>query len=1012
MKKNKILAMALLSTLAFSAQAQQAGNRHHKDNISGFIVDKWGKPVSGAKIVTLDKPGMTAYSDEKGRFEIFAPEKGVKLQVETSDHSRKTVETKGTEGPLTVVMGFDTQPVDLGFGIVQNISTSTVSASVVNNAEFNKRSSKDIASSLYGVGLGLTTLQNAGEYAQAAPTHYIRGLQTDNSAGPLIVVDGIERNIDNITTEEVENITVLKDAPAIALYGYKGINGVLSITTKRGKYRTREINFNYDHLINWEERRPEFADAYTYASAINEALTNDGKSVRYSENQLNAFKSGKYPYLYPNVNWIAETFKNTGATNLYNLSFRGGGTRVRYYTLLNLQLNNGFVANPKMNDGYSTQTKYSKANLRTNLDIDLTNTTKLQVNLDGILLEASRAGMSSDNIWDKIYTTPAAAFPVKLENGLWGGNSTWGSSYNTVALTEGRGYSKGHTRGLFADMQLNQDLSSLTPGLGAMVRLAYDNIVAYWENHTRSYKYGNYTVTGWDNGEPQYDSSKPWTAGSDSGLASDSKMDWQRRIFNFAAGFTYDRTFGDHQVSSLAMWNYEFRNTGGQNNTWYRQNVSLYGHYAYKSKYIADLTLTGSASNKLAPGHKWAFSPTLSAAWVLTGEEFLKNNSLINFLKLRASAGLTNRDRIPYEGYWLEIFGGGGGYPLGNDYATDGGWAEGRLPSTNSTHEKGYKYNVGIDATLFGGLNLTIEGYYNHRTDSWVYGGGKNSSVLGATSPYVNAGVYDSWGVEFGGDYIKHFGKDAYITAGVNFTLAKSKIVDILEEPKAYDYLKATGGPIAATWGYQALGFFKDQADIDNSPVQQLGGELKPGDVKYKDLNGDGVVNTLDQVRMGYSTYAPEIYYSFHIGGEWKGLGVDARFQGTGNYTAVLNTKSMYWPLINNTNISTHYYENRWTPETPNAKYPRLTAESNDNNFRTSSIWLEDRSFLKLRHVELYYKLPENLLKHTKFVKKAKLYVRGIDLLCFDHIKIADPESYGATYPLNRSVVLGLNIGF
>lgn len=1004
-----MIVMAMLSCLALTAQAQSG---HQINNITGFVVDKWGNPVSGAKVVTLDKLAATAYTDEKGHFEIIAPRKGVKLQVETSDLSRKTIDTDYTDGPLTVVMGFDTQSVDLGYGVTQNISTSTVAASVIKNKEFNKRSSKNIGNSLFGTGLGLTTLQGAGEFSQYEPSFLVRGVQSSNNYGALVVVDGIERDITNISTEEVENVTILKDAPAIALYGYKGRNGVINITTKRGKYKTREINFNYDHLINWEERRPEFVDAYTYAKAMNEALTNDGKAVKYSQNELEAFRTGKYPYLYPNVDWIAETFKNTGATNLYNLSFRGGGTKVRYYTLLNLQLNNGFIANPKTNDGYSTQNKYSKANLRTNLDIDLTSTTKLTVNLDGVLLEASRAGMTSDYIWDKIYTTPAAAFPVKLENGLWGGNSTWGQSYNTVALSEGRGYSKGHTRALFADMQLNQDLSSITPGLGAMLRLSYDNIVAYWENHTKSYKYGNYTVTGWENGEPQYDASKPWTSGTDSGLGTDSKMDWQRRAFNFAGGFTYNRIFGDHEVSGLAMWNYEFRNSGGQNNTWYRQNASLYTHYAYKSRYIADITLTASASNKLAPGHKWAFGPTVSVAWVLTQEDFLKNNTLINFLKIRASWGINNFDTYPYEGYWLTSFGGGGSYPFGGDYSSIGGWAEGRLPSLNTTHERSTKYNIGLDATLFGGLNLTVEGYYQRRSNAWVYAGGKNSSVLGATSPYVNAGIYDAWGVEAGADYIKRIGKDVVLTAGASFTLAKNKIIEELEEPKAYDYLKSTGKKIDQLWGYQAIGFFKDQADIDNSPAQQLGGEVKPGDVKYKDQNGDGVINSLDVVAMGYGTYCPEIYYSFHLGAEWKGLGVDARFQGTGRYTAVLNTKSVYWPLINNTNISTYYYENRWTPETPDAKFPRLTAESNDNNFRTSSIWMEDASFLKLRHVELYYKLPESLLQRTKFVRTAKLYVRGIDLLCFDHIKIADPESYGATYPLNRSVVLGLNIGF
>ena len=249
------------------------------------------------------------------------------------------------------------------------------------------------------------------------------------------------------------------------------------------------------------------------------------------------------------------------------------------------------------------------------------------------------------------------------------------------------------------------------------------------------------------------------------------------------------------------------------------------------------------------------------------------------------------------------------------------------------------------------------------------------------------------------------------VNGGLNFTLSKNKIVDEREEPRAYNYLRRTNNSVEQIYGLQAIGFFKDQADIDNSPAQQFS-QVKPGDIKYKDQNGDGVINENDEVKLGYNYVCPEIYYSFHIGMEYKGFGFNAMFQGVGNYTAVLNTKSMYWPLINNTNISNYYYENRWTPENTDAKFPRLTSESNENNFRTNSVWLEDRSFLKLRNIELYYKFANSLLAKTKYIKTAKVYVRGVDLLCFDHIKQSDPEQYGNNYPLTRSVVVGVALGF
>ena len=892
-------------------------------------------------------------------------------------------------------VNYASQPVNIGFGIVQPLNESTMSVAMSSNV--NNRSAKDIGNSLYGQILGLTTLQGSGDYASYEPSFYVRGLQSLSGSSPLVMVDGIERDITNISPEEVERVIVLKDAPATALYGYKGANGAINIITKRGQYHSNEVKLTYDHAFNWEVRRPEFVNAYDYATGLNEAYANDGKAARYSADELTAFKNGTNSYLYPNVDWIAETFRNHGSSDIVNLSFRGGGSRMRYYTQANLINNAGFIAHPNMNDGYSTQNKYSKANLRSNLDIDITTTTKLAVGLDGILLETSRPGLSSDGLWDKIYTVPSAAFPIKTENGLWGGNATWNGYYNPVALTEGRAYSKGHTRALYADAMLTQDLSGLTNGLSACTRIAYDNIAAYWENHTREYKYGMGS----------------YSAGKDGTMSSDSKLDWQNRNFNFGIGANYNRQFGNHSIQSVLMWNYEFRNSNGQNNTIYRTTASLYNHYGYKGRYFVDLSLSLATSNKLQPGKRTAFSPTLSAAWLMSNETFMKNVSWIDFLKLRASWGIVNIDRIPGEGYWESVFTGGGSYPLGSNYQSYSGWQEGRLASYNSTHEKATKYNIGLDASLFKGLNLTIDGYYQRRSNIWVTSDGKNSDVVGIDHPYINGGIVDSYGFEFGTQYNKEIAKDLKLMAGVNYTLAKNKIKEEYEEPRAYSYLERTGQSVSQIFGLQAIGFFKDQDEIDKSPVQRLGTQVKPGDIKYKDQNGDNVIDADDYVKMGYNTVCPEIYYSFNIGIEYKGIGFTAMFQGVGNYSAILDTKSIYRPLVGNTTIGQYYFDNRWTPETAStALYPRLSSEDNQNNYCTNSIWLADRSFLKLRNVEVYYNLPESLLNSTRFINNAKIYVRGVDLLCFDHIKRSDPECYGADYPVNRSLSIGVVLGF
>ena len=1004
MKKYKILALAIFACVTLNGWAQS------EDNVTGRVLDEKGKPVAGALVSVEENPLVRVATDKNGRFEITAV-KGSRLKVQTGDDAMKVVKIEnGSE--LTVVMDYSSEKVNYGFGLQQTNAESTGAVSTVYAENIDKSSAFSIGNSLYGNVLGLTTMQSTGVVWEQMPSMYIRGLKTLNgNNGILLVVDGLERDnnwqaLKYITPEEVESVSVLRDAAALALYGYRGVNGVVNIVTKRGKYDTREINFSYDHAFNYMTRKPELADAYTYASALNEALTNDGKQVRYSQNELNAFKNGTSPYLYPNVNWWEEVFRDRGASDIATLSFRGGSTKMRYYTMMNLQNNRGFIKNFDTNADYSTQEKYSKANFRTNLDIDLSPKTKMQANIMGILNEFSRPGMGSDNLISKLYQLPSAAFPIRTESGLWGGNTTWGENWNPVALTEGRAYSKGHTRGLYADMSLRQDLSSLTKGLGASVRIGYDNLASYWENHTKGYKYGMASVASWENGLPI--AGEEITGGKDTEMSGDSKLDWQYRAFNFQMNVDWQRQFGVHSLYSMLLYTYKYDNAKGINNTFYRQNAGWYTHYGFKNRYFADFTLMASASNLLAPDHRWNVSPTVGLAWLISNEKFMQSQNVVDFLKLRASFGMLNTDNIPGNGYWNETVGGGNGYPINNNFGGDGGWHEGRLASVNGTTEKAYKYNAGVDATLFKGLTLTVDGFYERRSDIWVSSDGQNSAVLGASGSYVNAGIVDSWGTEIGANYYKKMG-NVELNLGGTFTYNRSKIIEMLEEPAAYDYTRSTGNPVGQIFGLQAIGYFVDQADIDNSLPQQFG-PVKAGDIKYKDMNGDKVINSDDRVAMGYNSTCPEIYYSFSLGLEWKGLGFSAQFQGVGNYTAILSG-TYYRPLVDNTTISNYVYRNRWTPETPNARFPRLTTETVDNNLQTSSLWLADRSFLKLRNCEVYYKLPSSWLNRF-WVKNAKVYVRGVDLLCFDSIDQLDPEAMNNSYPTTRSIHVGLSVGF
>ena len=906
------------------------------------------------------------------------------------------------------------QSIDVGANANFSREQSTSAVSVITSESTNKRSAKNIGNSILGQGSGLISLQNSGNYAGVNPTFYIRGMQSLDGNTPLFVVDGIERDIQYISAEEVESVSVLKDAAATALYGYKGANGVVLITTKRGKFNSKEIKVNLDHAVNFMAHKPKFVDAQTYAKAMNEAYANDGfENPRYTQEEVDAFGSGKYPYLYPNVNWVDETFRNHSVTNMLNASFTGGGEKFKYYALLDLQYDNGFVKNPDTHEGYSTNNKYVKGNLRMNMDMILSKNTTMKVNLLGVLAESNAPGNSA-KLWDMVYSLPSAAFAVKGEDGKWGGNSTWAGTVNPVAQSQDAGYSRNHNRGIYTDLTIRQELPAVLKGLAVQGRIAYDHFSNIYENYSKTYVYGSPTVADWLNGEPQL--GKAFTGGSESDLGASISTNSFSRRFHIDASADYQNTFGAHSIYSQLKYDYEFSDEFAINSTLYRQNISWYTHYGLLDRYFLDLALVESGSNRLAPGSKWALSPTVSAAWVLSKENFMKNLNWVDFLKLRASYGIIQTDILPESGwmYYMQQYQTTGGtYPFNSGFQSDFGRTYlDAIATSGLTREKAAKFNAGVDATLFGGLDFSFDGFYQRRSNIWVSTAGKYSSELGVDAPYEGDGIVDSWGWEASLDYNKQIG-DVKFNIGANIDYYRSQIKEQDEAPKLYPNLVSTGHRVSQLFGYKAIGFFKDQADIDASKPQLLGSTPRPGDIKYEDVNGDGQIDTNDKTAIGYSTVAPEIYYNIHLGVEWKGLGVDAMFQGTGRYTGVLSTKSMYKPLVGNTTISQYYYDNRWTPETAGtAKFPALSSTSNANNYNTNTLWMFDRSFFKLRNIEVYYNFPKAMLAKIKLLNAAKLYVRGVDLFSFDHLDESDPEVFGATNPLNRSIVAGLSVTF
>ena len=928
-------------------------------------------------------------------------------------------------------VAYKDQLVDIGANRQFSREQSTASVSVITNKDVNKRGARNIGNNILGQGSGLVGLDGAGLFNAQNPTFYIRGVQSSSGSTPLIIIDGVERAMENVVAEDVESVQILKDAAATALYGYKGANGVLLITTKHGKYNSNSIKVSYDHTFSYLTNKPEMVDAATYASAVNEAYRNQGGSAIYSDAVIDAYKNGTNPLYYPNVNWADETFRNVSHNNRYDVELKGGTSNFRYYTNVQLLTNKGFIKNFQ-NDGYSTQNIYTRGTLRSNMDIDLGPKTKLHTHLYGLLTEQSQPGSQAD-LWGMIYKVPANAFPVKLNDAVWGGNTVY-TTNNPVAQSQAAAYYKNHQRALYADLQLDQDLSSITEGLSAQTQIGYDTWSNVYEDHSKTYRYSYYEVA--NNGDVVANGNASMSAiqGSDSNMGTGSgNNSWIRRcIWN--ASINYDRTFAEkHNVYGQLKYDYEYNDKTGTNTTVYRHNVSLFAHYGFDSRYLLDVALVESGSSRLAPGSKWAFSPNVSAAWNISNETFMKNVKWIDFLKLRASWGNQSLDVLPGDNVWTYYdqfyLMDAATYPFDATY-TGTQWGNTYLGTARTQslgHEQSSKLNVGFDATLFGGLNISADYYYQHRYNIWYSTAGSYSSVFGLTAPYENVGVINQKGFEVSADYSKKFNNDFTINLGASMTLNKTIVEEQAEAPQLFANTSSTGKRYGQAFGYVANGFFQKSDDLDGdgtisaAEMQQKGYPVQnfttvhPGDVKYMDLTDDDKIDSNDRQAIGYSTTAPDLYYNFHLGAEYKGLGIDAMFQGVGKWTGFKTTNGLYRSAVATNTLSQYLYENSWSAErgnTENAQFPRLSTTSNANNDVNSTLNMFDRSYLKLRYVEMYYYLPQTMLQKVDFISNVKVYVRGTDLFTADHLDKADAAVYSATQPLTRSIQVGAAVTF
>ena len=996
----KYISIAVAALLPLCAAAQQ--------KISGTVSDRSGNPVSGALVYHVGSPSIAAMTDETGNFIIDAGP-GDYMEVNFNGQYMKRFWV-GDSDEADVVLGEADRCVD-NRGLTSTLMTRTGAVNTVSDEAFKSNSSVYVRDLLYGLIPGLLTKQStAWEDSGAELT--VRGGGSLSGNSPLIVVDGIPRDIGFLNGADIESISVLKDGPATALWGVRGANGVIMVTTKRGDYSSMDVDVRYTFGVGLPVNRPEFVDGYEFALLKNEALHNDGLELEYGQSALDAFRSGSNPDLYPNTDWQKEALRSNSFNHQFDVSMRGGGKKVRYYAAINYHNDRGILngAVARYSDRYTAQMDKTAMSVRLNLDADITRTTKLALSMYGQLEEKKRPNITEENIFAGLYDVPAAAFPLKTSTGYWGSNNIY--NYNPVARVADVGYYRRDRRTLFSDLRLIQDLSALTPGLKAEAGIAYDNNAVYQETGSKTYAYETVTRT---------------SGGTEDGIAArsvygdDSALDitngglygqFMRAVLD--AKVMYDRAFGYHTVNGTLQYRQESYIPMGQNKTRRRQSYIFTGGYGYKDKYLVDVVVNYAGTSVLIPGHKFSLYPAVSAAWVVSNEPFLKDCEVLDYLKLRASWGRSgydeNMEYAKYKQYWISS----GGYHVKDNPTGASGMKMDQIPVEDYRVEYADKYNFGIDFGIAGGLSVTADAYYNVRNDILLDASNLYSQVIGATIPKLNTGSVEMYGADAGITWRDRVGKDFSYYAGATVSWQRSAIIENAEGYQPYDYLSKKGDRLGQIYGLEAIGYFRDEKDIADSP-EQMFSDVTPGDIKYKDQNGDGRIDDYDVVAIGHSSSIPDLYYGISIGFEYKGLALDAVFQGVSGFSQMLTTNSLYWPLRNNkANISKWYTEDniRWTESTKDiATVPRLTTLDNANNFRNSTQWLVDASYFKLRNLSISYCLPKKWTAAMK-MDEFRIFLRGNNLFSIDKVKYLNCEDIAVNYPDMMSFFAGININF
>ena len=1037
MMKNFLFICMLLLGLSTSALAQES------IVVTGVVTDTNKEPMIGVNVSISNIPGLGAITDLNGKYSIKMPPYHKLVftyigfeKVEVLVKEQRTVnvtmkEASAREIDEVVITGTGAQKKLTVTGAITNVDVDVLKANP----------SGSMANALAGNVPGILAMQTSGKPGSVSE-FWIRGISTfgaSNSA--LVLVDGFERSLDEINVEDVESFSVLKDASATAIYGSKGANGVVLITTKHGKAGKINISAKAETFYNMLTQVPDFVDGYTYASMANEAKITRNLEPLYKADELEIFRLGLDPDLYPNVNWIDELLRKGSWSTRATLSMNGGGNTARYYVSGSYLDQQGMYKVDKALKDYNTNANFRRWNYRMNVDIDITKSTLLKVGVSGSLQKANDSGVGSDAIWTALMGYNAIMVPKLYSNGYvpaYGNDN--GDRFNPWVQATMTGYRENWKNNIQTNVTLEQKLDFITKGLRFVGRFGYDTENNNWINRRKwpeQWKAKRFRAT---DGTLDYD-----RVAEERKMFQESDSDGLRNEF-FEAELHYSRGFKHHHLGGTLKYNQSSKiKTVGLGDDLKqgiaRRNQGLAGRFTYNwnYRYFIDFNFGYTGSENFAAGHRFGFFPAISGAWNIAEESLIKKHlKWMNMFKIRYSYGKVGNDnlgntRFPYL-YDIETMTkkdgdktvDTGGYNFG-DYTFDryyGGMRYSSLSSPNVTWEIATKHDLGIDFSFFNDKLSGSVDYFNEKREGIYMLREYLPGIVGLESnPSANVGKVTSEGFDGHFTFRQKLGAVG-LTIRSNITYSKNEIVDRDEENNYYWYKMQKGHRVNQARGLISLGLFKDYDDIRNSPVQDFDGyKVMPGDIKYKDVNGDGKIDGNDQVAIGATT-KPNLIYGFGIAANWKGLDVNLHFQGAGKSTYFIDGSTVHmfklgdgWGNV----LSEMANSNRWisadisgdpATENPNAEYPRLSYGPNSNNYQQSTYWLRNGSYLRLKTVEVGYTLPTQLVNKVHF-NTVRIFFVGTNLLTWSAFKLWDPEmgsTDGKRYPLSKNLSLGISV--